>query len=833
MPAEASSSSFRCIVVSLLTTFLFSGCAITPMDEAEFALDQGDYQTALAIFEGEVGELENWTQIGKSGGIPKPSLSPFRISIYCNAYFQLRRFDKAEQCIESYARVTFAQDEEKLDGNDIKSDALWARWVRARHVEYDALKSALALELGDFKTAYEHGILAVELNRRKMDEPASQMLGLRESASLQANTAIAAYHQGRTGEAKQLVESIRALKVPFGSVELAPDVRFKNSEQARVYLAMNDYGKAEQALSQSLGITGVLGRAMAGFTSLGMTEFLVGESFTNPFSVNQFFMRTKICFERSNYECARKGYDAMISGDYEERLKHLGETLRSQAEQNASLLRRPAILYTALYDRGRIALHQSDQNLALQYFSEAIDVIEAQRSSINTEASKIGFVGDKESIYRDIVSLLVDLERFDEAFVYAERAKARALVDTLASRQSIGKRTDKAEIRESIESIEQEEVRIDKLGHAISNRQRGVELALRKTQKQSLNKIHPELASLVSVSTPDLSELQSLISKDETLLEYYGDEKNLFVFVLSKGGVFATKLNSNDLVNEVAVFRATLTDPDDSSYQRSGTSLYNRLVAPVASAIKTKAVTIVPHGILHYLPFTALTDNGQFMIDRYEMRVLPSASVMKFINKGSTAPNDLLALGNPDVGDPALDLPGAQQEVEAVIKGLRHTQLLTREHATETAIKTRGNAFRRLHFASHGIFDAENPLESGLLLAADDNNDGLLTVGELYELELNADLITLSACETALGKIANGDDVVGFTRGFLYAGTDSIVSSLWKVDDAATNQLMQAFYQTLQTLDRRAALRAAQLSVKYQFPHPYYWAAFQLTGAVN
>ena len=103
-------------------------------------------------------------------------------------------------------------------------------------------------------------------------------------------------------------------------------------------------------------------------------------------------------------------------------------------------------------------------------------------------------------------------------------------------------------------------------------------------------------------------------------------------------------------------------------------------------------------------------------------------------------------------------------------------------------------------------------------------------LGELYDLNLNADLVTLSACETALGKVANGDDVVGFTRGFLYAGASSIVSSLWKVDDAATNQLMQNFYTNQKRKDKRSALRAAQLKTKKCYSHPYYWAAFPLTG---
>ena len=123
-------------------------------------------------------------------------------------------------------------------------------------------------------------------------------------------------------------------------------------------------------------------------------------------------------------------------------------------------------------------------------------------------------------------------------------------------------------------------------------------------------------------------------------------------------------------------------------------------------------------------------------------------------------------------------------------------------------------------------------MQSSLLLAKDDSNDGHLTVSEIYDLDLNADLVTLSACETGLGKINNGDDVIGLNRGFLYAGANTIISSLWQVSDAATADLMQRFYQS-NGKDKRAALHSAQLSVKKIYPHPYYWAAFQMTGAVN
>lgn len=158
--------------------------------------------------------------------------------------------------------------------------------------------------------------------------------------------------------------------------------------------------------------------------------------------------------------------------------------------------------------------------------------------------------------------------------------------------------------------------------------------------------------------------------------------------------------------------------------------------------------------------------------------------------------------------------------------------MLVRSDATESFVKASGGRYRMLHFATHGVFDPANPLGSSLLLAKDKDNDGRLTVAELYRLHLDADLVTLSACETALGSVAGGDDVVGFTRGLLYAGADSIVSSLWKVDDQSTRDLMVAFYSNLGGMDKAEALRQAQLTVRRAHPHPYFWAAFMLTGHI-
>ena len=155
---------------------------------------------------------------------------------------------------------------------------------------------------------------------------------------------------------------------------------------------------------------------------------------------------------------------------------------------------------------------------------------------------------------------------------------------------------------------------------------------------------------------------------------------------------------------------------------------------------------------------------------------------------------------------------------------------MLRKKASKTSFNALAGDASYIHVASHGEFDAAKPLRSGLILSPDARNDGRLSVSDLYQLQLDAELVTLSACETGLGSVVNGDDVVGLTRGFLYAGASTVIASLWQVDDDATAFLMLRMYEHIQSGGRRDALRQAQLETRAKFPHPVYWAAFYLTG---
>lgn len=224
---------------------------------------------------------------------------------------------------------------------------------------------------------------------------------------------------------------------------------------------------------------------------------------------------------------------------------------------------------------------------------------------------------------------------------------------------------------------------------------------------------------------------------------------------------------------------------------------------------------------------------GIDLIDRYALSVLPAASLIEhLVKKRKPRKEQLLVLANPQAD--YLPLGYAEVEGKAISALFPQSELYSREKATETLVKRRASDFNILHLATHGEFNERQPLQSGLLLARDGENDGQLQVHEIFGMDLRqASLVTLSACETALSRVQGGDDLVGLSRGFIYAGTPSLLATLWKVDDPATARLMESFYRNWQQgMSKPEALRQAQLALKRlpQYQHPYYWAPFVMIG---
>ncbi len=571
----------------------------------------------------------------------------------------------------------------------------------------------------------------------------------------------------------------------------------------RAYMAARMYDKILERQGDFL-------LAFAHVFSLGVMKAVEAGNTFAYLELPKKFVVNKALFETGQIAAAKEGYDKLLA--------------YPGTKDNGELY------WPILFDRGQIYEREGDNKRAIELYSRAIDVIEAQRSTINTEASKIGFLGNKQHIYHRTISALLSSGDQNSAFEYVERAKARALVDMLAANKTLAARNRPAEMAALLNQLEDVEA-----GEAAKNipTDNTVRTMRSINIKETIKRADPELASLVSVIPPNLDEIRLSLNSDETLIEYYYEGEHLYAFVLAASDLTSVRLNGMGLAEEVQNYRKALQNPASSDHLEISRRLYDRLLAPVDHLLKSNNLVIIPHGILHYLPFGTLASGSGFLLERHGISYLPSASVLKFLKeKPANRIGNALIVGNPSLREERYSLKYAEQEARIIAEKFPSSRVLVRKEATETGFKYLAGNFRYIHVASHGFFASDSPLDSGLLLAGDEKNDGVLSVLDIYSLRLSADLVTLSACETALGKVNPGDDVVGLIRGFLYAGASSIVASLWQVDDAATSELMDRFYTALTKTDKREALRKAQIDMMKKYEHPFYWAAFQLTGVI-
>ena len=704
------------------------------------------------------------------------TLSSFQLYLLAASYNGIRNYSKA--------LVTIDLLQKQIDEGDrafVGSDLT---------VYPQILRGYVYLDQGELRKAIEEGTLAYKIlheqGREKNGFYTSQLISIYDFLG------VAHALSGNRADAQKIANSLQNTSV---TIMNGPE---KYSSLARIYLALKEYDNALRAIrNPDAKVT-------------GLTTAFYDQTFQE---IPNLYILSKSLYETGNVKEAKEGYDRLLG--------------HPQIEQIGG------IYWIVLLDRAKIALAEGRKSVAEELLKKAIDVIEKHRSSINSEAGRIGFVGDKQTAYAELAALFLADARYAEAFAYVERSKSRALVDLLASQKEINVRGGQTgQIRTKLAELtraEQESTVVAKPEDLEGrSKTRSVVIALKK----DLLEIAPELAALVSVTTPATAEIQGRIRDDETLLEYYCAGKEWYVFILTNRTIVAQKLTVADLEKNIESLRKNIMTRNFPEFNRYSLALYHQIFALPAPSIKTNKLIIVPHSSLHYLPFSALSDGKEYLIDRFSIRMLPSASVLSFFSeRAKQEDRSALILGNPKLDDPKYDLKFAQDEALAISRIIPESNVLLRSDASKTNLQKYGSKYSIIHLAVHGVFDIDKPLNSALLLAADRMSDGMLRAGDIYNLSLSADLVTLSACETALGKVATGDDVIGFTRGFLYAGARSLISSLWEVDDETTRDIMVSFYTNISTMDKDEALRQAQLKIKKGYPHPYYWAAFLLTGS--
>ena len=472
---------------------------------------------------------------------------------------------------------------------------------------------------------------------------------------------------------------------------------------------------------------------------------------------------------------------------------------------------------------------------------EAVRYVEELRADLGDSGLRSGFVEDKQGIYQLAVQLALQAQRPEEAFSLAERSRSRTFLDLLGSQTTLSKGRTRAlvdeEVRLRARLAEARAEAQDAGGSADSDRARARIAALDQDYRAFLERVRKESleqASLMAVEPVNLPEIQGLLPEGTTLLEYLVGERGVVIWIVDRQRFKVVQVpgDRQSLVAQVRQFRAAITNLAPlANVQTQAEAIYRRLLAPARAEIRGDRLVIVPHGVLHYLPFPALrSPDGRWVVEDFAVSTLPSASVLRYLtDKGVGASTRALVMGNPDLGA-ELALPWAEREARMVGQRERDATVLVRGDATEAQAKKLLESAGLIHFATHGALSESDPLSSAVLLVPGGGEDGRLEVREVFGLDLHARLVVLSACETGLGKLSSGDELVGLQRAFLYAGTPAVVTTLWKVDDRASYELVRAFYQRLDSENPVEALRQAQLETQRVFPHPFSWAAFGLTG---
>lgn len=557
----------------------------------------------------------------------------------------------------------------------------------------------------------------------------------------------------------------------------------------------------------------------------------------------------------------------------------------------------PHLRYRLNQRFGRLRILQNRSEEAEQFLQTAVNEIEQLRSTLTKEVLRTSFLHDKVDVYQDLVSFYLardDGAHLHKAFDVAERARSRGLVELLTSTVETQARTmsDEQGHRNRLRSLHADlnalyntllrdgNPPLDDDSYPAIDQQRTTYMAELRQRVQIVEQEirHLQLRIAALDETPDpfanpitLSEFQAGIPSDQVVLTYQILQDEVVVFVIhheqtdlvrkvttqQKVQDLVRKLNTHwDTIQSASAFVERHMDMLERTAKEVLHMLYLELFAPVEALLRQRLsqtqetphqLILIPHGVVHQVPFQALFDGQHYLLERFELSYAPSATVL--IHCSEQQPEG--TGGQLIMGVSAADIPAVELEVQVILQELQSSRVYRaprKLRSTTHRAEIGQTLFRRvyvdkqatvelfrqnagdcglIHLACHGIYRADNPNFSALQFT-----DGWLTAADIAQISFPGSLVVLSACESARNLIFGGDELIGLTRAFLGAGATTLVASQWLVQDEAGAILMAEWYARLtQGEETVAALRNAQLALKASHPHPYYWANFILSGS--
>jgi len=560
----------------------------------------------------------------------------------------------------------------------------------------------------------------------------------------------------------------------------------------------------------------------------------------------------------------------------------------------------------ALKKRSDVYLDLEKYPQALSDIQEAIGLLEQLRTKlVPADFLKQGYVTVTQEYFAAAVDLHERLGQHQEAMVVAEQARARAFLDLLATRSSGKEASGQADTAGTNPSSDS----VTATAAATKGKVSGTPVAIATRGSNPLQLTSGPgalvISSAASVAPPDFNEMVAVAKRlNSTLLSFWVSPEETFVWLLKPDGTLRSERIAVSSERIAKLIRATSYGGDEPPPQTTVTAsasakspmrtsvmrgaqalklrgggelmlsahksdswreLYKILIEPVHDSLPTRGshLTIVPYGPLFLLSFAALQDaQGHYLVENYALNYAPSLGVLRLTGQrkqqlGHREPSYLI------VADPQIDassaegselppLPGARSEAANLYRLLprSETSVLLGPDATKRAVLQQAAGKTVLHLATHAIIRDDQPWESFLALSSADKSvpsDGRLSTQEIYGLQLQTDLVVLSACRSAVGKVS-GDGMAGLTRAFFYGGAPSVMATLWDVADEPTSSLISEFYKALLGhADKSESLRIAQLRLIQQLragrvrvktplgpvtlpEDPVFWAGFVLQG---
>ncbi len=565
---------------------------------------------------------------------------------------------------------------------------------------------------------------------------------------------------------------------------------------------------------------------------------------------------------------------------------HLAEQGAVDAEKfcrsalaRAQAIRSPGLIFQAQAQLGEILQQQEVSQAALECLEAARESLDLLRAGVPDEELRIRFFENKTDVFERLVHLHLDDKHLPRnaasAWEHVQSAKSRALLDTYAQRASSARTgeagsaprsapgtapgsdgaTDLEELRRNLHQSYVSASGAELRGDAREStrwRERAHRLEQQMTEKLAQLRLLGSARGAISCETGgrpvSVEDLHHLLGQQEAFIEFFCTSSRVFAFVVNPNGEWFVQC-LGDATSLRSIVRLALFQISNYHNRRSSggaaegkwpalanhlQKLYEALLLPLLPSVQADTLTIAPHGFLHSVPFSALGSESHPVASRYVVRRTLSASAYLLgttmaesstpgdngdANGHRVLPHSALVLGVPDERAPLID-----GEVRTVARMFPGSLLRVGAEASLSTLRDEGRRARVIHIASHGLFRSDNPMFSAIRLG-----DGNLNLFELQEMDLPAELVTLSGCSTGVHAVVGGDELIGLSRGFFQAGARNLIATLWDVNDASTARFMEHLYSALNRGGSPgAAVRDASNQLREEFPHPYHWAAFSL-----